>query len=158
MGIRLIYIMKPFRLFAMSQEQKQKPLNPEQLRQLAELQSQQNAYTLQISSGLTNTATKHIMAMTDRHTRVNKAKNKGQDNAKHNLCLNVKTAKVTIPTPSGSFNIEVNVWVTSKTSTGLNHKSQARELYDWLNIKETGLTFEQFFAGIEERFAQAQKE
>jgi len=143
----------------MSQEQvKQKPLNPEQLRQLAELQQQQNAYTVAISSGLTNTATKHIMAMTDRHSRVNKAKNKGMDNAKHNLCLNVKTAKVTIPTPSGSFNIEVNVWVTSKSSTGLNHKSQARELYDWLNIKAIGLTFEEFFAGIEERFEEAQKQ
>ena len=143
----------------MSQEQvKQKPLNPEQLRQLAELQQQQNEYTLAISSGLTNTATKHIMAMTDRHSRVNKAKNKDNPKGKHNLCLNVKTAKVTIPTPSGSFNIEVNVWVTSKSSTGLNHKSQARELYDWLNIKEIGLTFDQFFAEIEQRFEEAQKQ
>ena len=135
---------------------KQKPLNPEQLRQLAELQAQQSAYTMQISSGLTNTATAHIMAMTDRHARVNKAKNKGQANAKHNLCLNVKTAKVTLPTPSGSFNIEVNVWVTSKASTGLSHKAQAKELYDWLKVKETGMGFDQFFAEIEQRFNESQ--
>jgi len=50
------------------------------------------------------------------------------------------------------------VWVTSKSSTGLNHKSQARELYDWLNVKAIGITFDQFWAEIEQRFEEAQKQ
>ena len=106
MSIRLIYIMKPFRLFAMSQQSadQKSPLTAGELKTLNDLARRQQAYTVAISSSLTNNATKHILGLTDRLERVNKAKNKGKENPKHNLCLNVQTSKIPIMT-SGSFNI-----------------------------------------------------
>ena len=163
---RLIYMLKPLRLLAMSQKETVKAIAPEalsneELATLNALKERQAGYTMAISSGLVNNAPKHIVSLADRLDKVIKAKNNGKDgkpkaNAKHNLCLNLVTNKMPIMS-SGTFNIQVTVWITSKSTTPLSHKEQAREFYQFLDGKGLGVSFEQFFASVEDRFTQSQQ-
>ena len=146
----------------MSTEQvKAKPLTSEELKVLNELRTRQQTVQIQVSSGLVNQASKHIRTMGDRLDKVNKAKNndrttgKAKPNAKHNLCLNLVTNKMPIM-ESGSFNIQVTVWITSKSATTLSHEQQAKEFYNFLDGKGLGVSFEDFFNAVKDRFTATQ--
>ena len=131
---------------------------PEELALLAKLQTKLATYQTTNQSGLINQAVKHILSMPDRFNRINQAKNKNSKSPKHNICLNVQTKKVVIPTPSGTFNVDVTIWITSKNSTPLSHKEQAKEIFDYLGGKESGLNFSDIWQEIQDRFKQAQEQ